>query len=216
MPRLATGIEHLTTPSSPRAPRPLPDPAVPEDSMSTSMFECQSTHAPCIRGLCRPFPPFLSCFFMSYLSFSWISRPAHSSDRTESKAVTTWPLKTLLAMLPKLLHRGMRASKHYTTRNDCLLFQAQESRDRAANADDNRAKLVDEVLSVYRNVVPGETGSDKVKKFEAVYVLFCLRLPMRWSCVADWRRRTRSFHNRRLESKKNHAAKKQSRRGPSE
>ena len=91
-----------------------------------------------------------------------------SPARTESKATTSWPLNSLLPSLPKLLHASLRASKYYTSRTDSLSFQAQESRSRADNADDNRAKLTEEVLRVYEALVPGETRPDKAKKFAKV------------------------------------------------
>jgi peptidyl-tRNA hydrolase ICT1 len=90
--------------------------------------------------------------------------------RTETKATTTWPVSQLLGLLPKLLHAGIRESKYYSRRNDCLTIQDQTQRSRTANADENRQKLFEELQHLYRTTVPGETSPDKAKKYEALYV----------------------------------------------
>lgn len=88
--------------------------------------------------------------------------------RTETKATTTWPISQLLNVLPKLLHSGLRESKYYSRRNDCLSIQAQTQRSRSANTDENRQKLFDELEELYRKTVPGETRPEKAKKYEAL------------------------------------------------
>ena len=88
--------------------------------------------------------------------------------RTETKATTVWPVSQLLACLPKLLHAGVRESKYYSKRNDCLTIQAQTQRSRTANTDENLEKLFEELQGLYRNIVPGETSPDKAKKYEAL------------------------------------------------
>ncbi|KAG7103247.1 putative uncharacterized protein like [Verticillium longisporum] len=112
-------------------------------------------------------------------------------NKTETKAITAWPVKDLLAALPKLMHPGIRASKYYTSRSDSLSFQAQTHRHRDANTDENLEKLVEEVQRIYRESVPGETTPGKRKKHEEV---------------------AKSFDRARLRDKKQHSSKKQSRR----
>lgn len=90
------------------------------------------------------------------------------SVRTETKATTTWPIPQLLNALPKLLHPGLRESKYYSRRNDCLTIQAQTQRSRSANTDENHQKLFDELEELYRKTVPGETRPEKAKKYEAL------------------------------------------------
>jgi peptidyl-tRNA hydrolase ICT1 len=85
--------------------------------------------------------------------------------RTETKATTTWSVPQLLRFLPKLLHAGIRQSKYYSKRNDCLTIQAQTQRSRSANADENRQKLFEELEDLYRRTVPGETSPEKAKKY---------------------------------------------------
>ncbi|GKT43268.1 uncharacterized protein ColSpa_03449 [Colletotrichum spaethianum] len=110
---------------------------------------------------------------------------------TESKAVTVWPVKDLLPVLPKLLHRGIRESKYYTARSDSLTLQAQTHRQRDANTEENQQKLVDEVKRIFQETVPGETSPDKKKKHAEI---------------------AKSFNEGRLKQKKQLSSKKQSRR----
>ncbi|EAQ83265.1 hypothetical protein CHGG_09669 [Chaetomium globosum CBS 148.51] len=114
------------------------------------------------------------------------------SSPTESKATTTWPVTQLLGVLPKLLHSGVRDLKYYSRRNDCLTIQAQTQRSRSANADENHQKLFEEIQSLYRRTVPGETRPEKAKKYAAL---------------------KKGANEARMKSKKLQSLKKSSRRG---
>ena len=72
--------------------------------------------------------------------------------------------------LPRLLHARLRASQFYAARTDSLTFQAQSQRVAKRNADENRGKLMEEVIKIYDDVVPGESRPDKAGKFRAVWV----------------------------------------------
>ncbi|KAJ4271681.1 hypothetical protein NW762_000386 [Fusarium torreyae] len=89
-------------------------------------------------------------------------------NKTETKAITAYPVGELLSNLPKSLHPSIRKSRYYTAANDSLTFQAQDSRSRDANADDNRRKLVEEVTRIYEAATPAETSVEKRKKHEEV------------------------------------------------
>ena len=78
----------------------------------------------------------------------------------------------MTAFLPNLLHSRIRSSPYYTKRNDSVSFQAQAERSRSANADDNRQKLFDELVRLYREAVPGESSPDKKQKYELVYAVW--------------------------------------------
>lgn len=71
-------------------------------------------------------------------------------------------------MLPKHLHAGLRSSKYYVQRNDAISIQAQTHRSRAANTDDNRQKLFDEIEKLYRGAVPNKTDPEKTRKHAAL------------------------------------------------
>ncbi|EHK23562.1 uncharacterized protein TRIVIDRAFT_92142 [Trichoderma virens Gv29-8] len=116
-------------------------------------------------------------------------------NKTETKAVTVYPVKDLLAVLPKYLHSAVRSSKYYTAGNDSLTFSAQTHRSKSANLDENKRKLIDEVMSIYREMTPAETSSEKKKKHQEI---------------------EKRFHETRVQDKKFNSAKKQSRKGPSE
>ncbi|KAH7155224.1 hypothetical protein B0J13DRAFT_221100 [Dactylonectria estremocensis] len=116
-------------------------------------------------------------------------------NKTETKAITVYPVRELLSMLPQHMHPSLRKSKYYTANSDSLTFQAQTSRSRDANAEDNRNKLVEEVTRMYHEATPAETSEETKKKHEN---------------IRD------KFHNSRVKQKKLASAKKQSRRGPSD
>lgn len=90
--------------------------------------------------------------------------------RTETKAITTWPVAELTEILPKLMHPLLRSSKHYVKNKDSLSFHAQTGRDRNANAEENRSKLLQELQRMYSDVVPGDTGVEKKQKHAALSV----------------------------------------------
>ncbi|KAH7325001.1 hypothetical protein B0I35DRAFT_406738 [Stachybotrys elegans] len=116
-------------------------------------------------------------------------------NKTETKAVTVYPVRELQAILPPSLHASIRLSKYYTAGNDSLTFHAQEHRSRSSNADENRRKLMDEVTRIYRENTPAETSSEKKQKHRDI---------------------EKKFHDQRLKEKKFHSSKKQARRGSSD
>ncbi|KAK1766437.1 hypothetical protein QBC33DRAFT_99845 [Phialemonium atrogriseum] len=89
-------------------------------------------------------------------------------NKTETKATTTWPVAQLLSILPKLLHSGIRSSKYYAKRNDCISVQAQTQRSRTANAEENHQKLFEEIQKLYNSTVPGETSPEKKGKYDSL------------------------------------------------
>jgi peptidyl-tRNA hydrolase ICT1 len=91
-----------------------------------------------------------------------------------------------------------------------LTFQAQDSRSRDANAEDNRRKLIEEVTSIYKDVIPAETSAEKKKKHEEMSVASFVEKQLLTSNSG------RRFHETRIKHKKFTSAKKQSRRGPSD
>lgn len=79
-----------------------------------------------------------------------------------------YPVWEILALLPKTLHSHIRTSRYYTSNNDSLTFQAQTSRSRTYNVEDNRRKLMDEIKRIYRENTPNETSDEKKEKYEEV------------------------------------------------
>ncbi|OTA80584.1 hypothetical protein M434DRAFT_223772 [Hypoxylon sp. CO27-5] len=89
-------------------------------------------------------------------------------NKTESKAITVWSVEELSKSLPKLMRSALRSSKYYSKRNDSITIQAQTHRNRSANTDENHLKLVEELQKIYKENIPGETSSEKIKKYEAL------------------------------------------------
>ncbi|KAJ3475518.1 hypothetical protein NLG97_g9429 [Lecanicillium saksenae] len=116
-------------------------------------------------------------------------------NKTETKAISVFPVKDILAVIPPILHPSIRMSPYYTAGTDALTFQAQSHRSRTANAEENRKKLVSIINQLYDEKVPAETGSDKHAKYKEV---------------------AKRFHDSRLKDKKVKSSKKQSRRGGDE
>ncbi|KUI62740.1 hypothetical protein VP1G_09858 [Cytospora mali] len=116
-------------------------------------------------------------------------------NKTETKAITTWSVPELHRVLPKMMHPLLRLSKYYVKGKDCVSFAAQTKRDRNANAEDNRAKLLEELHRMYSDAVPGDTSVEKRKKHGAL---------------------EKASREARLRSKKFQSSKKQARKGNSE
>lgn len=113
-------------------------------------------------------------------------------NKTETKAITNWAVSELSQVVPKLMRPLLRSSRNYVKGKDCISFQAQTKRDRNANADENRAKLLEELQRMYSDAVPGDTSVEKVQKHKAL---------------------EKSFRESRLKTKKHQSSKKQSRKG---
>lgn len=99
-----------------------------------------------------------------------LSNTDNALARTETKAVTVYPVKDLLAILPKTLHSAIRASKYHTSGNDSLTFHAQSTRSRTANMEENGRKLMEEITRIYHANTPSETSQEKKEKHKAMYV----------------------------------------------
>ncbi|KAK7755436.1 hypothetical protein SLS62_002664 [Diatrype stigma] len=89
-------------------------------------------------------------------------------NKTESKATTFWTVGELSSGLPSLVRSALRSSKYYTRGSDSITIQAQTQRSRTGNTDDNRQKLVEEILAIYKERVPGVTSNEKIRKHEAL------------------------------------------------
>lgn len=70
--------------------------------------------------------------------------------------------------LPNLVRSALRSSKYYSKRNDSIGIQAQTQRSRTANTDENRQKLIEEILTIYKERVPSATSQSKIRKYEAL------------------------------------------------
>ncbi|PHH52902.1 Calcium/calmodulin-dependent protein kinase type I [Ceratocystis fimbriata CBS 114723] len=90
-------------------------------------------------------------------------------NKTESKAITSWPIHEIITLVPRLLRPKLRESKYYTERTDSLSFSAQTSRQRSSNVDENRTKLLAELMCMYESTVPGESDLSKTHKYDKVY-----------------------------------------------
>lgn len=65
----------------------------------------------------------------------------------------------------------LQSSKYYMRSKDCIAFSAQTQRDRNANAEENRSKLLEELQRLYSEAVPGDTSTEKRQKHAALWVV---------------------------------------------
>lgn len=105
-----------------------------------------------------------------------ISQSNGGFARTETKAVTVYPVRELIAILPKTLHAAIRASRYHITSNDSLTFHAQSHRSRTANLEENSRKLMEEITRIYHANTPSETSHEKKEKHKEMYVNCCSRV----------------------------------------
>lgn len=86
--------------------------------------------------------------------------------RTDSKATTAWALEDLEQLCPKLLHAGLRASKFFAKRSNCIVLHAETHRSRTANLEENQRKLFQELERIYNAAVPEAQSTEKARKYE--------------------------------------------------
>ncbi|KKA30990.1 hypothetical protein TD95_002944 [Thielaviopsis punctulata] len=111
-------------------------------------------------------------------------------NKTESKAITTWPIHEVAGLVPRLMRPILRKSKYYVENSDSLSFAAQTSRQRSSNVDENKAKFLAELMRMYHETVPGESDPAKAERHNKM----------------------QAFHDKRLKSKKMQSNKKQNRK----
>ncbi|KAF2641359.1 hypothetical protein P280DRAFT_373722, partial [Massarina eburnea CBS 473.64] len=127
------------------------------------------------------------------LSFSRSSGPGGQNvNKVNSKATLKVPLDALLRHVPGPLHRDLRASRYVAERSSAIIIQADDSRKQNDNAHSCYKRLYEAVVEAGRSAIPGETSAGQAQR------------------VKDLQK---SDNERRLRGKKQHSAKKSSRRG---
>ncbi|KAF2121783.1 hypothetical protein BDV96DRAFT_639869 [Lophiotrema nucula] len=127
------------------------------------------------------------------LSFSRSSGPGGQNvNKVNSKATLKVLLNDLLRHIPSALHPELRASRYIAPRSHAIIIQADDSRKQNDNAHSCYMRLHQMVVEAGRNAVPGETSPEQAKR------------------VKDLQK---ADNERRIKTKKQHSAKKTSRRG---
>ncbi|KAF2278467.1 uncharacterized protein EI97DRAFT_431686 [Westerdykella ornata] len=126
------------------------------------------------------------------LSFSRSSGPGGQNvNKVNSKATLKVPLDTLLQHIPTALHSQIKSCRYVTTRSNAIVIQADDSRKQTDNAHSCYARLHQLIIEAGRNAIPGETSPEQAKR------------------VKDLQK---ADNQHRLNKKKQHSAKKSSRR----
>ncbi|KUJ14664.1 uncharacterized protein LY89DRAFT_698343 [Mollisia scopiformis] len=100
-------------------------------------------------------------------SFSRASGPGgQKTNKTSSKATTTWPLHALLRHVPKVLHQDLRACRYYVPSSDSITIQCDTDRNQSNNREETYQRLTDEIAKMYKKRVPGVTSLEQKKRVE--------------------------------------------------
>ncbi|KAF2661541.1 hypothetical protein K491DRAFT_647347 [Lophiostoma macrostomum CBS 122681] len=127
------------------------------------------------------------------LSFSRSSGPGGQNvNKVNSKATLKVPLDALFKHIPVALHHEIKASRYVAERSNAIIIQADDNRKQNDNAHSCYARLHQMIIAAGRNAVPGETSAEQAKHV---------------------RNLQKTDNERRLKTKKQHSAKKSSRRG---
>ncbi|OAG02659.1 uncharacterized protein CC84DRAFT_1166491 [Paraphaeosphaeria sporulosa] len=127
------------------------------------------------------------------LSFSRSSGPGGQNvNKVNSKATLKMPLNALLDHVPSVLHHEIRASRYVAERSSAIVIQADDSRKQNDNAHSCYKRLYEAIVEAGHAAIPGETSAEQAKR------------------VKDLQK---SDNERRIKTKKQHSAKKSSRRG---
>ncbi|KAF9731276.1 hypothetical protein PMIN06_004977 [Paraphaeosphaeria minitans] len=127
------------------------------------------------------------------LSFSRSSGPGGQNvNKVNSKATLKVPLVALLDHVPSALHHEIRASRHVAERSGAIIIQADDSRKQTDNAHSCYKRLYEAIVEAGHAAIPGETSPEQAKHVKHLQ---------------------KSENERRIKTKKQHSAKKSSRRG---
>ncbi|KAJ4291161.1 hypothetical protein N0V90_010359 [Kalmusia sp. IMI 367209] len=127
------------------------------------------------------------------LSFSRSSGPGGQNvNKVNSKATLQVPLDKLFCYVPSALHHAIKSSRYVAERSSAIIIQADDSRNQNDNAHSCYKRLYEAIVDAGRATIPGETSAEQAKR------------------VKDLQK---SDNERRLKGKKQHSAKKSSRKG---
>lgn len=67
-------------------------------------------------------------------------------------------MKSLLPLIPNVLHPEIRGSRFLAAKSDAIVIQSDDSRKQADNVQDCFRKLHHLIIDAAKNVIPGETS----------------------------------------------------------
>ncbi|KAG0647245.1 hypothetical protein D0Z07_7012 [Hyphodiscus hymeniophilus] len=88
------------------------------------------------------------------------------TNKTSSKATTVWPIDSVKAHVPHVLHAKLLDSRYYVSSSDSFTIQCDAHRNRSQNKDETHQRLNDEIRQIYKSVVPGVTSPLQSRKVE--------------------------------------------------
>ena len=78
-------------------------------------------------------------------------------------------LPRLRSVLPELVSEQMGLSRYYAAKSDSLVIQADGSRKQSENKEQCFTKLIQEIDSLTRRVVKGETSDGQRSRVKSLY-----------------------------------------------
>ncbi|KFY70015.1 hypothetical protein V499_09544 [Pseudogymnoascus sp. VKM F-103] len=111
-------------------------------------------------------------------------------NKTNSKATSAWQIKSIAPYVPAMVTKELRASRYYSKNSDCLTIASQEGRVQRDNEDNCHEKLYEHIADIAKRIIPGETSE---------------------AAKAKAAKQKKIGNAIRLQSKKEHSMKKQSR-----
>ncbi|RKF81057.1 hypothetical protein GcC1_030003 [Golovinomyces cichoracearum] len=125
-------------------------------------------------------------------TFSRASGPGgQKTNKTSSKATTVWPLDLLIPHIPSALHADLKKSRYFISSSQSLSIQCDSHRSQSFNEAETHKRLYHEINEIYHSVVPGTTSPEQRKRVEKL---------------------KKSENYARIQMKKQHSAKKSSRK----
>ncbi|KFY42092.1 hypothetical protein V495_04670 [Pseudogymnoascus sp. VKM F-4514 (FW-929)] len=111
-------------------------------------------------------------------------------NKTNSKATSAWPVNSIAPFVPDMVTKELRASRYYSKNSDCLTIASQEGRVQRDNEDNCHEKLYKHIADIAMRIIPGEASE---------------------AAKAKAAKQKKIGNSIRLQAKKDHSAKKQSR-----
>jgi peptidyl-tRNA hydrolase ICT1 len=119
------------------------------------------------------------------------------------------PLDALLKHVPSAIHGQLKQSRYVAAKSNAIIVQADDSRKQSDNAHSCYQRLFDAIVEAGHHAVPNETSAAQSQHVKTLYVR---PGPSPDNPDADKVRRQKADNERRLKTKKQHSAKKSTRR----
>ncbi|KAI6245857.1 hypothetical protein HI914_06137 [Erysiphe necator] len=110
-------------------------------------------------------------------TFSRASGPGgQKTNKTSSKATTSWPVESLLKYIPRVLHADLEKSRYFVASSQSILIKCDTHRSQASNKAETHERLFKELIEIYHKRIPGITTLQQKKKVEKLYPTYLTKV----------------------------------------